>query len=241
MLLNGIRVDISQNLKYDYTYKPPGYDAPSSAGMQRPIDDLLSPGEKVLWRGQPPSGLLVLRHQDLVLMPFFLVWTGFSLFWELMALAMVFAGGEAAGPGICFPLFGLPFVAIGLYMLIGRFIMDVPARRRTYYALTDRRVLIVSGLRDRNVTSLPLGKIDNVEMILHRNGTGTLMFSGPMSTRMARGRYYSSGSGYNSTIPAFDHIQDPKAVYDMALKAQDDLIVRQHGYTPQGHDTGRDR
>jgi hypothetical protein len=32
--------------------------------------------------------------------------------------------------------------------------------------------------------------------------------------------------------PAFDHIPDPKKVYDLVLKAQDDLTVRQHGYTP---------
>jgi hypothetical protein len=227
-------VDSSKNLKFDYTYRPPGYDAQTSAGQRQPIDDLLNTGEKVLWRGQPPSGLLVLRPQDLVLMPFFLVWTGFSLFWELMALGVVFAGGEdLAGPGICFPLFGLPFVAIGLYMLVGRFILDVPARRRTYYALTDRRVLIVSGLRERSVNSLLLDKIENVEMLIHRNGTGTIMFSGPRSTSMARGRYYSSGVNYNSIVPSFDHIQNPKAVYDMILEAQDDLTVRQHGYTPK--------
>lgn len=232
MLLNGIQVDLPKNLKYDYTYKPPGYDAPYSARTREPIDEVLSPGERVLWRGQPPQSLLLFRAQDLALVPFFVIWTGFSLFWEAMAIGAFLEGGMG-GPGICMPLFGLPFVAIGLFMLGGRFIMDVPARRRTYYGLTDRRVLIVSGLRDRSIVSVPLDKIHNVEMILHRNGKGTLMFSGQVKAKMARGRYYSSGVNYNSTVPSFDHIPDPKAVYDMVLEAQDDLKVRQRGYIPE--------
>lgn len=232
MLLNGIAVDLPKTLKYDYTYKPPGYDALYSASNRQPIDDVLSPGEKVIWRGQPPQGLLLFRAQDLAMVPFFAIWTGFSLFWEAMAI-MAFLEGGMGSPGICFPLFGLPFVAIGLYMLSGRFLLDAPARRRTYYALTDRRVVIVSGLRDRSVVSIPLDRIDNVQMILHRNGKGTLMFHGQTGTMEARGRYYVFGMSQSSGVPSFDHIPEPRAVYDMILEAQDNLKVYRRGYTPK--------
>jgi hypothetical protein len=225
-------VDNPKNLKYDYTYKPPGPMVSPAAG-QLPINDLLSPGEHVLWSGQPPQGLVVLRAQDLAIVPFFVVWTGFSLFWEAMAVGMLFVDGESLlSPALCMPLFGLPFVGIGLYMLGGRFIMDIPVRRNTYYALTDRRAMIVSGVRDRNVTSMPLDKIENVDMTLHRNGCGTLKFAGDRNVRMARVNYSMNGINYG--VPTFDHIQEPKRVYDLVLKAQDDLMVRQHGYVPEG-------
>ncbi len=55
------------------------------------------------------------------------------------------------GPGIFMPLFGLPFVAIGFFMLGGRFVGDVLARRSTFYALTDRRVMIVTGWQSQTV------------------------------------------------------------------------------------------
>jgi hypothetical protein len=46
--------------------------------------------------------------------------------------------------------------------------------------------------------------------------------------------YYSSTTGdSSSSLPAFDHIGDPKKVYHLVLKAQEDLTVRQHGYTPE--------
>jgi hypothetical protein len=226
----------SQDLKYDYTYRPPRYDLPAAVRKQSPIEGLLSPGEKVLWSGQPPRGLLILRRADLFIIPFFVFWTGFACFWELSVLAIFLSGGaNVAGPGICMPLFGLPFVAIGLFMLGGRFVGDVLARRRTFYALTDRRVLLVTGLRGQIVTAVPLEKIDNIGMTVHRNGTGTLVFAGsPERAKFGGITYYSGTTGNSSSpLPAFDHIGDPKKVYHLVLKAQEDLTVRQHGYTPE--------
>jgi hypothetical protein len=197
---------------------------------------VLRSAEKVLWRGKPPQGLLVLHIADLFIIPFFIFWTGFACFWELSVIAIFLADpGNLAGPGICMPLFGLPFVAIGLFMLGGRFVGDFLARRRTFYALTDRRVMILTGLQGKNVTSVPLEKIDNVGMTIHRNGTGTLVFArGPNAARYSGFTYYATATGNSSnTIPAFDHIADPKKVYDLVLEAQDDLTVRQHGYTPE--------
>ena len=66
----------------------------------RPIKDVLSPGEKVLWSGQPPRKLLVFHASDLFILPFALFWTGFSLVWELGALAAV-TGSRRRFPGLC--------------------------------------------------------------------------------------------------------------------------------------------
>jgi len=226
-------VDPSKDLKYDYTYRPPDYVAPADRWQRSPIDGLLSSGEKVLWTGKPPRNLLMLHMGDLFIIPFFLFWTGFACFWEAMAITGFLEGGMGVA-GICMPLFGLPFVAIGLFMLGGRFVGDVLVRRSTYYALTDRRVMIVSGRRSQTVTSVPLEKIENVVMRLHRNGTGTLVFAGgPEVARFGSATIYARSTGNGeSPPPRFDHIADPKRVYDRVMKAQDDLTVRQHGYAP---------
>ena len=225
-------MDTPENLKYDYTYRPPGTVVTPAAGRS-PVNDLLRPGEHVLWSGQPPQGLIVLRMQDLAVVPFFVAWTGFALFWEAAVVWAQLSSDEGMfGPGLCMTLFGLPFVAIGLYMLVGRFIADVPARRNTHYALTDRRAMIVSGVRNRNVLSVPLDRIENVDLKLHRNGKGTLTFAGHLDAAQLGGITIRSEN--STALPSFEQVESPKKVYDLVLKAQDDLTVLQHGYTPEG-------
>ncbi|MGA9139556.1 MAG: PH domain-containing protein [Methanocella sp.] len=219
-------MDISKDLKYDYTYLPPDHKLTQASGG--PINDMLSPGEKLLWSGQPPGKLLVFRASDLALMPFALFWTGFSLLWEFAALAGVLSGGFDLF-SLCFPLFGVPFVLIGVYLLFGRFVMDVVTRRRTYYALTDRRVFVLTTLRERNVVSMPLHKIDNVAIALHRDGLGTLTFQGDGSRAGDSRKTYYVANGVMTAGggPMFDHIESPKKVYDMVLEAQEELWARQ--------------
>jgi hypothetical protein len=80
---------------------------------------------------------------------FAIPWTAFSLFWEAMAFGIWINKSEQANGnieqvlGIIFPLFGLPFVLIGLGMLSAPFILLARARK-TVYAITDRRILIVT-------------------------------------------------------------------------------------------------
>lgn len=77
----------------------------------------LEPGEKLLWAGRPKQGVL-LRASDTFMIPFSLLWGGFAIFWEVSALGILGKSGAtdtAGGTAIIFPIFGIPFVLIGLY------------------------------------------------------------------------------------------------------------------------------
>lgn len=103
--------------------------------------------ERLLWMGKPAQGLR-LTARDMFLVPFSLVWLAFVIFWIAGALRQ--RGG--------FWLYGLPFVAVGLYFVAGRFVVESWIRRSIEYAITNQRVL-VSRTRPRAFTALSLERL----------------------------------------------------------------------------------
>jgi len=90
------------------------------------------PGELIQWSGQPGLGILF-EPSDILLVPFSLIWGGFAIFWETMALT------RARAP-LSLQLWGVPFVLAGLFIIFGRFLLDAHIRARLIYAITDRRI-----------------------------------------------------------------------------------------------------
>ena len=75
------------------------------------LERQIAPGERLLWSGRPQK-LHGPRGAGRLFAVFFL---GFACFWELMALQTLTLG---AGPfGILFPLFGIPFILVGIKLL----------------------------------------------------------------------------------------------------------------------------
>jgi hypothetical protein len=175
----------------------------------------LSRYEKLLWWGQPAAGLR-LRPSDAVMIPFSLMWGGFAIFWEVAVLTI------SDSPGF-FPLFGIPFVVIGLYLIAGRFFADAAIRARTYYALTDRRVIIVTGFFSRTVRSVNLRTAPEIGLREMRNGLGTVSFASPVTGR-DRSWNHSGPDGMSRLVPAFELITDARRVYELALGRQAELL-----------------
>lgn len=171
-----------------------------------PIRNELSPGEQVVWSGQPRQGIVV-RGADAFTIPFSLVWAGFSVFWVITA-------AESGAP-LPFVLFGVPFVLVGIYLVIGRFFVEAWQRKRTFYALTPERVIIASGRFSRKVKSVNLKGLAELEFSERPDGTGTISF-GPQPDVMAR-------NGRRSPLPLgprFDLIPQARSVYEAVRKAQ---------------------
>jgi hypothetical protein len=154
---------------------------------------------------------LLLRPADAFLIPFSLFWGGFAFFWE----ASVLAGGAP----IFFSLWGIPFVLMGIYFILGRFFVDARARANTFYGLTNRRAIIVSGIFSKTINSLPLRTLSDISVRERKDRTGTVL--------LGRGHPFASwnagmqwpGMGQYST-PAFELIPDAKRVHDQVLEAQ---------------------
>jgi hypothetical protein len=116
------------------------------------LQPYLLPGERIAWTGRPGQGVR-LRAADAFLIPFSLLWGGFAIFWEATAIGFAFRAGE--GITSFMALWGIPFVMVGLYLIFGRFFVDAHVRARTFYAVTDRRVLVLRRVFGERLLSRP--------------------------------------------------------------------------------------
>jgi len=188
-----------------------------------PLDRLLQPGEKVLWRGRPKQGLL-LRTQDLYVIPASLLWCGFAVFWEYMALTSVPKVHGTEIVAMLFPLFGVPFILIGLQMVFGRFFVDAKIRANTHYAITNERAIIHAGLFQRRTTSINLKQLTDYTVTERGDSSGTIAFGGQAASGSPFGRQqnpYNSLTGLPRSLErSFDLIKDVRTVADLIHKAQ---------------------
>jgi hypothetical protein len=121
-------------------------------------------------------------------------------------------------------LWGVPFVVIGLYMIFGRFIVDAKLRERTYYGVTNQRIIIVSGLFSPSVKSLNILTLSDVTLTEKADGSGTITL-GPTvpNTRSMAGMPWPGANRY--LPPSFDMIENARQVHDIIRKAQREVVA----------------
>ena len=176
---------------------------------QQEMSRELESGESLLWSGRPRQGV-VFRKSDWFMVPFSLLWGGFAIFWEVSAVS--------GGAPFFFALFGVPFVLIGLHMIVGRFFVDMRQRARTYYALTNSRVIIIGGLFSRTVKSLALRTLSDVSVSEIGDRSGTITFGPGNPASPWQGGFAMPGAA--APTPCFELIPGAKEVYNQVLRAQ---------------------
>jgi len=171
----------------------------------------LDQGEQILWTGRPQQGLL-LRKGELLGIPFSVLWCGFAIFWESQVLTH-------NAPWF-FALWGIPFILIGVYLVVGRFVVDAWRRQRTVYAVTDRRALILSGLRTPSLKSLDIEGLTDIELQDDGADRGTLVLGlSPMNNAANfLGRGWPGAAAYMA--PAFERIDDAASVLRVIREAR---------------------
>jgi len=179
--------------------------------VQTLIQRELNSSEQLLWTGAPRQGLR-LRPADVLMIPFSLLWGGFAIFWEYG----VFRQSSSHGPGspdTFMVLWGIPFVLVGLYLIVGRFFADAFQRARTVYAVTDQRILIVTTLWNKQVKSVSLKTLPEISLTEKWDGSGTLTFGPqPPNARMMGGGWPGANK---QAAPTFEFVEQVRSVYDL--------------------------
>jgi hypothetical protein len=186
-------------------------------------NDLMD-NEKIHWTGQPDPSI-IFSGSDIFMIPFSLLWGGFALFWEGSVLGWIpYAGQRANHAPLFFALWSLPFVGMGLYMIFGRFFFKVWLKKRTYYAITNKRVLIITQGFRRQVQAVFFSQIPVINKSVRGDGTGSLVFGNAgFGTNYANTGMDFLGSRYNRASPGFFDIHDADMVYQMAVGLQNQI------------------
>jgi hypothetical protein len=108
-------------------------------------------------------------------------------------------------------LWGIPFLIVGNYLVWGRFLVDAWLKRRTYYAVTNRRILVLQEGWKRKTNFMYLEAIPKIE----REGTmvGTLWFGEKYPVLAGRGQKTRSMSRFDvGDVPVFADLDDVDGV-----------------------------
>ncbi|HKQ06731.1 MAG TPA: hypothetical protein VJ464_16475 [Blastocatellia bacterium] len=143
------------------------YEAQQTAQAQ------LDTGERLLWHGRPDPKRQILG--GLAIMLFGIPWTAFALFWTGAASGLFWGEREIGWPSL-FGLFGVPFVLVGIGMLLSPY-WAYRRAQGTVYVISNRRAMIITGARARKVQSFAAPDIGLIERTERSNGKGDVMFA----------------------------------------------------------------
>src|SRR5262245_25640227 len=142
--------------------------------IEQTLNAQLDPGEGLLWSGAPNPGRMALSTLPATV--FGIPFTGFAAFWMYTAFTMTSKPGSPPGPWMFFPLFGIPFLLIGLGMLTAP-LWAFLAAARTLYAVTNKRAMIVSRVFSTSVRSYLHADIHDLQRVERGGGEGDVFFA----------------------------------------------------------------
>jgi hypothetical protein len=184
-----------------------------SESLDRIASLQLTASERLLWSGKPRPGIRF-SPRDLFAILVGLAWCGLIGSWEWRAVS------DRAPLMVL--LYGVPFIAIGLHLVAGRFLAEALQRKETFYAVTTERIIIETNFIFRGTKFLSLRTLGEITISERSDRSGSIML-GPVG-------YPSSGNG---TVlyypPKIDSIEEVKEVYELILATQKKVLSELEG------------
>ena len=135
--------------------------------LDRAVKEELRSMEVIKWVGQPMPFRRMISAFGLWF--FFVPWTAFSIFWIHGAIKQEEAGS-------IFPLFGLPFLLIGVVMLLSPFWQYFKSTK-TAYVVTNKRAFTLELVRGVSIKNYYPDSIGYLEKKVRPDGIGNLILN----------------------------------------------------------------
>jgi hypothetical protein len=186
-----------------------------------PLDSYLDPGENLLWSGQPKQGVR-LQAADVFMIPFSLLWGGFAFFWEASVLGLTPPTNRHhlpnSGVSLFMSLWGIPFCLVGIYIIFGRFFLDAFARSKTWYGITNKRVLVLKSGFTSQLNSIDYVNLTNLNLVERKDNSGDILFDMPSPFSAWAGTGWPQSRRYQT--PGFYLLPSARQVYNRIREIQ---------------------
>lgn len=148
---------------------------PIGARLDAALRAELAAGECIIWSARPDPWRMVNAMWAWL---FGIPWTLFSLVWTGVASTAFISGATSDAPDfswwfIAMPVFGLPFVAIGFWML-WQPVAALLDGGHQIHALTSLRLITVTLRGGKRVTSVEIGKLGPIKRKEKADGWGSI-------------------------------------------------------------------
>ena len=188
----------------------------------------LTSGESLLWSGQPQRKV-IFHPSDWAAIPFSLIWGGGAVFWEWAATGHLANANHTHAEPAFFALWGIPFILIGQYLIWGRFIYIAWEKGHTFYAVTNKRVLVLCDGRARKRIEGYLQNLSSMSLTTRSDGIGTLEFSPDFamtsSSMFSNSRRSGISMDINLSRLAFIDISHAHAAYQIIQSQRERLQI----------------
>ena len=166
------------------------------------------PGEKVIWQSKPER------------MPFVLSGIGPGSIFGLFFLSFAFlwtVSAASAGASFEFWLIGIPFILVGLFLVLGNPIAQLLRYRNTLYTITDQRIITQTGTRGIDTRYIEFESIREIYVTVE----GTDRLFGTRSVKLST----TSGvvnSDPNNLVTTMSSLRNPYEVQQVVHRVLDD-------------------
>ena len=161
--------------------------------------------EELLWSGRPVKQIKLLPAEKFNMM-FGAFWTAFSTLWIIMGFV---SPGDTTQNSFfmskVFPFFGIPFLIVGIHMLLIAPLIAKCRRKNIEYALTSERILILYSGKKNRLKTFRYEEISNLNFGCDENDVGVLTFNATS--------YISGTRLQRPVIYGFYNVSEIKKIY----------------------------
>ena len=153
------------------------------------INQSLQHEEILIWAGQPKKGL-VFEAVDIFKTIFIVIFVGF-VFFALRLLSDI-------SILLAIPI-GVLFFPAALILGIGRFFIDAELRKKTFYGVTDQRIIVISKMYPKKVQSVYFYTKPKIEFLQNMDDTSTIDIGLKEPTGSGQGgiSWFPNSKGYS--------------------------------------------
>ncbi|PJE81135.1 hypothetical protein COU58_04180 [Candidatus Pacearchaeota archaeon CG10_big_fil_rev_8_21_14_0_10_32_42] len=177
----------------------------------REVDKVLDKNEKIFWEGKPKFWPFFVTGN----IPSFI----FGLVWLAFLAPFIFLNSNTGFEfSFGFNLFLLPFLLVGLWMIVGMPVYKLLLYPHLFYSITSKRVIIQKGVIGRDFEYIDFDQITNAEVNVGfwdkilGNGTGSIRI-------FSAGSFNFDRSGKQISKPyTISNIENPYEIFKLFKK-----------------------